>query len=90
MNTVAWCRARLSGGATEASPLRLIGQLPLGGKRSLALIEADGVRFLVGGSTDSVAIIVPVIQTTYAGQQTPSNLVNFEGLSNHAEAVQSR
>jgi flagellar biogenesis protein FliO len=60
LHSIAWCRAKFKGGAVEVSPLRLIGQLPLGGKRSLALIEADGLHFLVGGSVDTVTVIVPV------------------------------
>ena len=60
MHSIAWCRAKLKGGTVEVSPLRLICQLPLGGKRSLALVEADGLHFLVGGSVDSVTVIVPV------------------------------
>jgi flagellar biogenesis protein FliO len=60
MHSIAWCRAKFKGGTVEVSPLRLISQLPLGGKRSLALVETDGLRFLVGGSVDSVTVIVPV------------------------------
>ncbi len=60
LHSIAWCRAKFKGGTVEVSPLRLIGQLPLGGKRSLVLVEADGLHFLVGGGVDSVTVIVPV------------------------------
>ncbi len=60
MHAIAWTRAKVKGATREVSPLRLVSQLPLGGKRSLSLVEADGLRFLVGGGADSVTIIVPV------------------------------
>ncbi len=69
LHAIAWCRTKLTAGAAEASPLRLIKQLPLGGKRSLSLVEADGVRFLVGGGPDSVTIIVPVVRSVQDSQQ---------------------
>ena len=60
MRGIAGCRTRLKSNAADAASLRLIGRLTLGGKKSLSLVEADGVRFLIGGSLDSVTVIVPV------------------------------
>lgn len=60
MRGIAGCRTRLKSNAADAASLRLVGRLTLGGKKSLALVEADGVRFLIGGGLDSVTVIVPV------------------------------
>lgn len=40
--------------------MRLEETLSLGGKRQLLLVSCAGERFLVGGSVDSVEVIVPV------------------------------
>ena len=40
--------------------MRLEETLSLGGKRQLLLISCAGERFLVGGSMESVEVIVPV------------------------------
>lgn len=71
LHAVAWCKAKLIAGASEPATLKLVSRLALGGKRSLSLIEADGVRFLVGGGVDSVTIIVPV---TPAASNSEENL----------------
>jgi flagellar biogenesis protein FliO len=63
LGAVAWCRTKLTAGASAATPLRLVNQLALGGKRSLSLVEVDGVHFLVGGGAESVTVIVPVVPT---------------------------
>ncbi len=44
----------------EKTPLHLVGQLALGAKRHLALVDVGGVQFLVGGGTENVTVIVPV------------------------------
>lgn len=45
---------------TSERKLRLEETLPLGGKRQLLLISCAGEQFLVGGSLESVEVIVPV------------------------------
>lgn len=55
-----WCRAKCKTDRKAEAPLRMIGQLPLGGKRHLALVEAGGMQFLVGGGAEHVTVIVPV------------------------------
>ena len=65
LHAIAWCKGKLTSGASEPATLRLVSRLALGGKRSLSLVEADGVRFLVGGGADSVTIIVPVIPAAF-------------------------
>lgn len=89
MHAIAWCRTKLKGGVSVASPLRLVSQLPLGGKRSLALIEADGLRFLIGGGADSVTVIVPVSGTAFVSQQDAANIRRLD-LEKQAEAVRER
>lgn len=42
--------------------MRLEETLSLGGKRQLMLISCAGEQFLVGGSTESIEVIVPVRQ----------------------------
>lgn len=68
LRAVAWCRGRLAGSAAAERPLRLVSQLALGGKRSVSLIEVDGIRFLVGGGAETVTIIVPIPGSPSAGQ----------------------
>lgn len=63
LHAFAWCRTKWTAKTSDAAPLKLVSQLALGGKRSLSLVEADGLRFLVGGGTESVTIIVPVVPT---------------------------
>jgi flagellar biogenesis protein FliO len=60
LNSIAWCRSKLFAGASGPAPLRLVSRLALGGRKSLSLVEVDGVRFLVGGGADSVTVIVPI------------------------------
>ena len=60
LRIVQWCKSKCVAGRKENAPLRLIGQLPLGAKRHLALVEVGGVQFLVGGGAEHVTVIVPV------------------------------
>ena len=76
LHAIAWCRAKMAGTQSSASPLRLVSHLALGGKKSLALVEADGVRFLVGGGADSVTVIVPVTQAATGIQENAADICN--------------
>lgn len=53
-------KAKCQSGATQVPPLRLVGQLALGAKRHLSLVEVGGVQFLVGGGVEHVTVIVPI------------------------------
>jgi len=55
-----WFRTRFAPAEKGKAPLRIVGQLPLGGKRHLALVEVGDLRFLVGGGAENVTVIVPV------------------------------
>lgn len=55
-----WVKAKCQSGATQAPQLRLVGQLALGAKRHLSLVEVGGVQFLVGGGVEHITVIVPV------------------------------
>ncbi len=57
-----WVRAKCHSGITSTPPqLRLVGQLALGAKRHLSLVEVGGVQFLVGGGVEHITVIVPVL-----------------------------
>ncbi len=60
LHVVQWCRSRGNAGRKNDAPLRLVGQLALGAKRHLALVEVGGAQFLVGGGAEHVTVIVPV------------------------------
>lgn len=55
-----WIRSRCIAKTDKPAPLRMIGQMSLGGKRHLALVEVEGTRFLVGGGSENVTAIVAV------------------------------
>jgi flagellar biogenesis protein FliO len=57
-----WLRGRLAGKApaTPRATLRLVAHLALGGRKTLALVEVEGQRYLVGGGGDTVTAIVAV------------------------------
>lgn len=55
-----WFRTKCAPAEKEKAPLRMVGQLSLGGKRHLALVEVGDLRFLVGGGAENVTVIVPV------------------------------
>lgn len=60
MSLGRWLRARFGSGVSQTVQLRLVGQLGLGAKRHLSLVEVDGVQFLVGGGVEHVTVIVPI------------------------------
>jgi hypothetical protein len=47
----------LRGGATARKQLRLVETVPLGEKRFVAIIHAQGRKYLVGGGTSGVALL---------------------------------
>ncbi len=57
-----WLVARCKGGAPAAArpTLRVLSQLPLGGRKTLTLIDLEGQRYLVGGGSDSVTAILAI------------------------------
>ncbi len=55
-----WFKTRCHSGVAPSTQLRLVGQLALGAKRHLSLVEAGGVQFLVGGGAENITVIVPV------------------------------
>ncbi len=64
LHAAQWCRAKCVPGAKQGAQLRLVGQLTLGAKRHLSLVEVGGVQFLVGGGTEHVTVIVPISTPT--------------------------
>jgi len=60
VRAVQWFKVKCRSSATPTPQLRLVGQLALGAKRHLSLVEVDGVQFLVGGGVEHVTVIVPV------------------------------
>ena len=90
MQAIAWCRGKAKRDAGAVARLRLVSQLPLGGKRSLALVEADGLRFLVGGSADSVTTIVPVCQSGAGTQRNAIDPQSLLAIENGAESTGDR
>ncbi len=59
-----WWRTRTQ----PARHLRLVETLALGPKRSVALIELDGQRFLAGMGADGVTTLVPAPAAAPAGE----------------------
>ncbi|MGH9616276.1 MAG: flagellar biosynthetic protein FliO [Acidobacteriaceae bacterium] len=59
-----WLRAKCVFGTKQGTHLRLVGQLALGAKRHLSLVEVGGTQFLVGGGAENVTVIVPIASTT--------------------------
>jgi hypothetical protein len=59
----------LRGGATARKQLRLVETVPLGEKRFVAIIHAQGRKYLVGGGTSGVALLTsldePVSQSDF-------------------------
>ena len=90
MQAIAWCRGKAKRDAGAVARLRLVSQLPLGGKRSLALVEADGLRFLVGGSADSVTAIVPVCQSGVGTRRNAVDPQSLLAIENGAEGTGDR
>jgi hypothetical protein len=55
-----WWKTRFQSGVAPSTQLRLVGQLALGAKRHLSLVEVGGLQFLVGGGVEDITVIVPV------------------------------
>ncbi|HTU48984.1 MAG TPA: flagellar biosynthetic protein FliO [Acidobacteriaceae bacterium] len=56
-----WVKTKYHSGVIQTPPqLRLVGQLALGAKRHLSLVEVGGVQFLVGGGAEHITVIVPI------------------------------
>ncbi|HZC43666.1 MAG TPA: flagellar biosynthetic protein FliO [Acidobacteriaceae bacterium] len=66
---VRWLKTKYSSGVSQTPPLHVVGQISLGAKRHLSLVEVGGVQFLVGGGVEHVTVIVPV-STSDPGQTT--------------------
>ena len=70
-----WLKAKFRSGEYQIPRLRLVGQLALGAKRHLSLVEVGGVQFLVGGGVEHVTVIVAVPP---AGQSSTGKLQDAE------------
>ncbi len=68
-----WFQAKFRSGVAQAPQLRLVGQLALGAKRHLSLVEVGGVQFLVGGGVENVTVIVPIPTAVITPQENPRN-----------------
>ena len=62
-----WVTARLKQTAPTAtrSSMKTLSHLALGGRKTITLVEVDGVRYLVGGGADTVTTIVAVSNETH-------------------------
>jgi hypothetical protein len=74
-----WVKSKCQSGVTQTPQLRLVGQLALGAKRHLSLVEVGGVQFLVGGGLEHITVIVPV---------SSANLCQIENLQDAARPHQ--
>jgi hypothetical protein len=68
-----WCKAKCQSEAMPAPQFRLIGQLALGAKRHLSLVEVGGVQFLVGGGAEHVTVIAPIPTGGLNSTENPQN-----------------
>jgi hypothetical protein len=68
-----WLKAKCRSEATQVPQLRLIGQLALGAKRHLSLVEVGGVQFLVGGGVEHVTVIAPIPNGVLNSTENPQN-----------------
>jgi Flagellar biosynthesis protein, FliO len=68
-----WFQAKFRSGVAQSPQLRLVGQLALGAKRHLSLVEVGGVQFLVGGGVEHVTVIVPIPTAGIAPTENPHN-----------------
>lgn len=55
-----WLLGRLLGGAKEPRRLEVLERMTLAPRQSLALVEADGRRFLVASASDGAANFYPL------------------------------
>jgi hypothetical protein len=68
-----WVQAKFRSGVAQTPQLRLVGQLALGAKRHLSLVEVGGVQFLVGGGVEHVTVIVPIPTAGITSSENPQN-----------------
>ncbi|MGB8480603.1 MAG: flagellar biosynthetic protein FliO [Acidobacteriaceae bacterium] len=73
VRAMQWFRVKCRSSATPTPQLRLVGQLALGGKRHLSLVEVGGVQFLVGGGVEHVTVIVPIPNAGITPTENPLN-----------------
>ncbi|HEX4020065.1 MAG TPA: flagellar biosynthetic protein FliO [Acidobacteriaceae bacterium] len=65
--------------ASVRTSMRLVAHLALGGRKTLALVEIDGQRYLVGGGADSVTAIVAA-SSAPAGPAVAANVAAGESV----------
>jgi Flagellar biosynthesis protein, FliO len=70
---VRWFQAKFRSGVAQTPQLRLVGQLALGAKRHLSLVEVGGAQFLVGGGVENVTVIVPIPAAGITPTENPHN-----------------
>jgi len=68
-----WLQAKCHSGVAQTPQLRLVGQLALGAKRHLSLVEVGGMQFLVGGGVEHVTVIVPIPTADPLSTEKPHN-----------------
>jgi hypothetical protein len=73
VRVMQWFKARCRPTAKHMPQLRLIGQLALGGKRHLSLVEVAGLQFLIGGGVEHVTVIVPMSASGPLLKEEPQN-----------------
>jgi flagellar biogenesis protein FliO len=52
---------------TAANPIKLVAMRSLGGKRSVAIVEVEAQRFLLGLTDEAVSMLSPLATDTKAG-----------------------
>ncbi len=73
VRAMEWFKVKCRSSATPTPQLRLVGQLALGAKRHLSLVEVGGVQFLVGGGVEHVTVIVPISTAGITPTENPHN-----------------
>lgn len=73
VRAVQWLQAKCHSGVAQTPQLRLVGQLALGAKRHLSLVEVGGMQFLVGGGVEHVTVIVPIPTAGITPTENPLN-----------------
>jgi len=69
-----WVLERLRGSGRTRPRLTLVERIALAPKQSLALVEAEGRRFLVATSAEGTPVFYPLDAETLAGGQSRSGL----------------
>jgi hypothetical protein len=71
----------LNGGFTAPKQLRVLETVALGEKRLVAVIQADGRRFLVGGGPSGVSLLTPLdhAQKSVNGFESTARLTELAG-----------